>query len=107
MASIDANVVGTLPNGSTVQLTTSAGSLRTGTTKDGSARLAHYGKGSALLVDKTGAVIVGPVDASAACDLAMAVASGDAGALTAPQSIHILAVMVLSLAAALDIEGAR
>lgn len=83
-----------------IHVTDEAGTLAVGTTKQGSPLTVSYEVGSVLLVEGEGKVIVGPIDSHAVGDLAAAVASGDARALTAPQTSLILATYVLALSQA-------
>jgi single-strand DNA-binding protein len=91
MKPIQGTLMLTLDNGSAIYTCDAAGTVASGISKDGNAKIIGYSAGSLMLVDKNGETIVGPVDSEAALYLAIGVASGDSRALTEPQASHVMA----------------
>lgn len=99
MNTIEAKPLYELPSGNFIFETAEGGKVTIGIRKDGDTAEADYAPGSLLLTDKERNVIVCPIDARAAFNLALAVANLDPKAITKPQTVHILAVALLAMLA--------
>lgn len=97
MTTIEARPLFELASGNFIFEASEGGKVTIGVRKDGGDAVADYKSGSLLLTDSDRNIIVGPIDPRAAYGLAMAVCNLDSKAITQPQSIHVLAVALLSM----------